>query len=59
MRVIGAISFIRGWVILTRVSKHAQPGTFGKGLTHVIAGILAINIYETWEILMNTLGLNN
>lgn len=56
MQVVGAIAFIRGLLLINSASGHgAQPGSFGKGLTFIIGGLLAINIYGTWEVLINTL----
>lgn len=56
MQVIGAIAFIRGLVLLsTSVQQGAQPGGFSKGITFMVGGILAINIYGTWEVLVNTI----
>ncbi len=56
MQVIGVIAFIRGLLLLNGAGGHsAQPGSVGKGLTFTIGGLLAINIYGTWEILVNTL----
>ena len=55
IRIIGLIAFIRGWVILGRAtSEGAQPGTIGKALTHIVGGILGINIVGTITILQNT-----
>ncbi len=57
LRLIGYIAFFRGWLILTQLAGQAtQPGTFGKALTHIIGGILLVNIFGTWNILKNTLG---
>lgn len=57
IRIIGLIAFIRGWVILGRAtSEGAQPGTIGKALTHIVGGILGINIVGTITILQNTFG---
>lgn len=56
MQIVGVIAFIRGILLLNNAGSHnAQPGTIGKGLTFVIGGILAINIYGTWVVLINTL----
>ena len=56
MQVIGVIAFIRGILLLNSAGGHnAQPGSIGKGLTFIIGGLLAINIYGTWEMLVNTL----
>lgn len=59
MRVVGLISFIRGWMILSKAGgRAAQPGNFGKGLMHVIAGIFAINIVGTIRLFEATLGIS-
>lgn len=56
MQVIGVIAFIRGILLLNSAGGHsAQPGSIGKGLTFIVGGLLAINIYGTWEMLVNTL----
>ena len=56
MQVVGVIAFIRGLLLLNSAGGHgAQPGSIGKGLTFVVGGLLAINIYGTWEMLVNTL----
>ncbi|MDR1057207.1 MAG: hypothetical protein LBL17_01340 [Coxiellaceae bacterium] len=57
VRVVGYVSFVRGLIMLSRTS-HAgsQPGTFGKGIIHMVGGILAINIVETIRVIGNTLG---
>lgn len=55
MQVIGAIAVIRGFMILhTSTQQGSQPGSFAKGVTFVIGGIMAINMYGTWEMLENT-----
>lgn len=56
MQVVGVIAFIRGLLLLNGAgSPGAQPGSVGKGLTFVVGGLLAINIYGTWLALVNTL----
>lgn len=56
MQIIGSIAFIRGMMLIkSSTGQGAQPGSFSKGITFVIAGILAINIYGTWEVLVNTI----
>lgn len=57
VQLIGFISFIRGWIMITKVSPHNQQVTMGKAFTHIVGGILAINIGGTIDILQNTLGL--
>ncbi|MES2212199.1 MAG: hypothetical protein V4490_03570 [Pseudomonadota bacterium] len=57
MQLIGLISFVRGWILLSKLG-HAgeQPGNFSKGLTHIIGGILLINVVDTINILATTFG---
>lgn len=56
MQVVGVIAFIRGILLLNSGgTHHAQPGSIGKGLTFIVGGLLAINIYGTWQVLVNTL----
>lgn len=39
VRVVGYVSFVRGFIILSNASgQGAQQGTFGKGIIHVIGG---------------------
>ncbi len=57
MLLIGLIAFVRGWVILSKMGHSgSQPGSVGKGLVHVIGGILLINIVDTVNILGCTFG---
>ena len=60
VRVVGYVSFVRGLVMLSHTSNQGggQPGTFGKGIAHIIGGILAINIVATIAIISNSLGLS-
>ena len=59
IQIIGIISFIRGWVMLAKATNPGQqPGAISKGITHVIGGILAVNIYTFIEVVYQTLGLN-
>lgn len=56
-KLIGLIAFIRGWVILSKMAGAGnQPGSVGKGMIHVIGGILLINIVDTFNLLAQTLG---
>ena len=59
IQIIGIISFIRGWVMLAKATNPGQqPGAISKGITHVVGGILAVNIYTFIEVVYQTLGLN-
>lgn|SRR3990167_5449872 len=58
LRLIGYISFFRGWIILTRLAgQSAPPDTFWKGVNHIIGGILLVNIFQTWSIVKATFGI--
>lgn len=58
VKLVGLIAFVRGWIILSKMGHAgAQPGSMGKGLTHVIGGILLINVVETVNILATTFGV--
>lgn len=58
LRLVGFVAFFKGLMMLTRLSNHSSPpGTFGKALTHIIGGLLAVNLFGTWDILKSTIGL--
>jgi intracellular multiplication protein IcmC len=57
IQLIGTISFIRGWVHLTHVSNPNGRSTMGKAVTHIIAGLLAVNIEGTREMLQASFGI--
>ena len=60
VQLFGVIAFIRGLLILSQMSGHSnQPGTFGRGLTHIIGGILCLNIYQFVQVVMVTLGIQS
>jgi len=55
VRVFGYISIVHGLAMLSRVVKRgAAPGQFGKGMIHIIGGVLGVNIVETTQIIMST-----
>ena len=57
VRIIGLISFVRGWLMVIQATQQGRGG-FGKGLMHIIAGILALNVAATKMILWHTFGFN-
>jgi hypothetical protein len=58
IELIGTISFIRGLLIFTRLSgQGGQPGEFGRGVTHLVAGILCINLNGFLAAVNATLGI--
>ena len=59
VQFVGTIAFIRGLVILSHLGGHGgQPGTFSRGVTHIIGGIFCINIYQFVQVIFTTLGIN-
>lgn len=58
IQLIGTISFIKGWVSLTHVSNPNGRSTMGKAVTHIVAGLLAINIEGTKEMLQASFGIS-
>jgi intracellular multiplication protein IcmC len=57
VQVSGLFAFFRGWLMIARTAEHSsQPGQFGKGLTHILGGLLAINIVGTKDMIFSTLG---
>lgn len=58
VQLVGTIAFIRGILILSKMSRHqGQGGEFGKGITYIIAGIFCINLYGFLTVINTTLGL--
>lgn len=56
VQTIGVIAFVRGWVIVGRsAGQGQQPGGTGKGIAHIIGGVLAMNIIGTMQVISNTL----
>lgn len=57
VQLVGTIAFIRGLVILSHVGKGGERGAVGKAMTHMIGGILCINLYGFLQAVFNTLAL--
>ena len=58
VQLFGTIAFIKGLVILSHLTGgQGQPGAFAKGITHVIGGLLCINIYQAVQVVFNTIGI--
>ena len=50
---IGLLGFIRGLFLLNRASNHATIGDAGRGITHLIAGTMAMNIVVVLGMIEN------
>jgi hypothetical protein len=57
-QMIGIIAFIRGWLIVKNAIEGTGQATMVQGFTHIIGGVLAINIYGVLEIFDTTFGTN-
>ncbi len=55
IQTIGLCAFIRGWVLISRISQGQSQGNLGKGLMHVVGGTFAMNVVGTIEVFWNTL----
>jgi intracellular multiplication protein IcmC len=58
VQIIGVIAFIRGWLILAQSARQGSQPVIGRALTHIIGGILAINIIGTKNVIWATFGLS-
>ena len=59
VRLIGVYAFMRGFVMAARTgSGHAQPGTVGKVLSMIGAGILCVHIMGTIQLLESIFGFS-
>lgn len=59
VRLVGIYAFMRGFVMAARTgSGHAQPGTIGKVLSMICAGILCVHIMGTIQLLESIFGFN-
>lgn len=57
-QLVGFISFVRGFNVLRNAVEGKGQATVGQGLTHIIGGVLAINIYTFMQIMDTTFGTN-
>lgn len=59
IRIIGVGAFIRGVVLLSKTGgQQSQPGTLGKALVHLLAGVLLVHILGTIDLLKSILGIS-
>lgn len=56
IQFLGFVSFLKGWIIMSKAASPGhQPGTFSKGLTHIVGGIVLINFIGMVNIIKNTI----
>ena len=58
VKFIGLVSFVRGMMMLTKAAQQGAQVSTAKGFTHVIAGILGMNIVGTANLMSATLGIH-
>ncbi|MDE2029884.1 MAG: hypothetical protein KGI97_04890 [Alphaproteobacteria bacterium] len=56
VQLIGAIAFVRGWLIMKKVVEGGGNVTMAQGITHIVGGVLAINIFWFLKIMDTTFG---
>ncbi|TAK74365.1 MAG: hypothetical protein EPO11_07015 [Gammaproteobacteria bacterium] len=57
VQFIGTIAFIRGLIVLSHTADRGAHGSFSRGLTYIIGGVLCINIYQTVQVIFATFGI--
>jgi hypothetical protein len=58
VQIIGIIAFIRGWLVLKKAVDGGGQATLAQGITHIIGGVLAVNIMTFLQIMDTTFGTN-
>ncbi len=56
IQLIGMIAFVRGWWIVKTAIEGGGQATMAQGFTHIIGGVLAINIYYFLQVMDATFG---
>lgn len=56
VQFIGLLSFIKGWFVMNSIGKR-QDATLGKGLTHIIGGIFAMNVVLAADVTASTFNI--
>lgn len=55
-QLVGLISFVRGWNVIRNAVEGVGQATFAQGMTHIIGGVLAMNIYMFMQMVDATMG---
>lgn len=55
-QLVGMIAFIRGWLIVKSAVEGNGQATMAQGITHIIGGVLAINIFYFLKVMDATFG---
>ena len=58
IQFIGFLSFVRGWFLIAKTAEgQSQQASVGKGMTHIIGGVIAINFVNVVNIFKLTAGI--
>ena len=57
--IIGLVSFVRGFFIIRGVAEGNQQASIMAGITHIVAGTLAVNLGSLINAIQTTLGITN
>lgn len=56
IQFLGLLSFVKGWFIISGTAGHSsQPGVVGKGITHIIGGVVAMNFVAAANVIYSTI----
>lgn len=59
IQFIGVIAFIRGLLLISQLGNEShQAGIFARGMTHIVGGILCINIFQFVQVIQSTFGIH-
>lgn len=58
VQLIGLISFIRGWLMMSNLANANGQPVFAKALIHIVGGVLAINVEGTKSVMLSTIGIS-
>lgn len=57
VRLLGVISFIRGWLMFSRhTGEQSQPGHLSKSFMHVLGGIFCMHVVGSSYLILNLMG---
>jgi hypothetical protein len=54
VQILGFIAFVRGWLLLHKYNTGEARDGLGRGITHIVGGVLSVNVRFTVETLANT-----
>ena len=58
VQIVGFIAFVRGWNIIRHAVEGSGQATVPQGVTHIVGGVMAINIYQFVKVMDTTFGTN-